>query len=252
MLARADRGTRWPAGGRVGAEISVEGLVRRQRARREERFDYPAYLRRRGIAAELWLSSVKATARRRGGLQGSIDSMRTRAERALSAGVAPREAALLRGMVLGQEELIDEATRDDWRASGLAHLLAVSGQNVMLLAALALPLLAAARLATWTRAAAVAGLIALYVPLAGAGPSLQRAGVMGAASLAALGLARPASRWYALLLAACVTLALNPARTATRAGSSRLPPSRASSSSRLAFAQHFRRRFRAPSRKAWR
>jgi len=34
--------------------------------------------------------------------------------------------------------------------------------------------------------------------------------VMGAASLVALAAARPASRWYALLLAACTTLAVNP------------------------------------------
>jgi len=210
LLARGERGVRWPTGAEVGAELALDGRVRRPRSRRGERFDYGAYLRRRGVAAELWVTSIRATGRRRGGVAGALDAMRGRAERALSAGLTPRKAALVRGMVLGQDELIDEATRDDWRAAGLAHLLAVSGQNVMLLAALAVPLLAAARLPTWTRAAAVAALIALYVPLAGAGPSLQRAGVMGAASLAAMGLARPASRWYALLLAACVTLALNP------------------------------------------
>ena len=38
-------------------------------------------------------------------------------------------------MVLGQDEAIDEGVREDFRDSGLAHLLAVSGQNVMLLAA---------------------------------------------------------------------------------------------------------------------
>src|SRR5829696_1440486 len=38
----------------------------------------------------------------------------------------------------------------------------------------------------------------------------QRAGVMGAAGLMALGASRPGSRWYALLLAATATLALNP------------------------------------------
>jgi len=113
-------------------------------------------------------------------------------------------------MVLGQDELVDPTTKDDFRASGLAHLLAVSGQNVMLLAALALPLLAAAGMAPAGRVAVTVALIALYVPLAGAGPSLQRAGVMGAASLVALAAARPASRWYALLLAACTTLAVNP------------------------------------------
>src|ERR687885_2617896 len=54
------------------------------------------------------------------------------------------------------------------------------------------------------------GLIALYVPLAGGGPSIQRAGVMGAAGIAAALAGRPASRWYALLLAAAVTLTVNP------------------------------------------
>ena len=67
--------------------------------------------------------------------------MRARAEAAVAAGMAPEEAALLLGMVLGQDERIPAAVREDFRASGLAHLLAVSGQNVMLLAALALPLL---------------------------------------------------------------------------------------------------------------
>ena len=100
--------------------------------------------------------------------------------------------------------------RDEFRASGLAHVLAVSGQNVMLLAALALPLLALTGLGHRSRLAVTVALVALYVPLAGAGPSLQRAGVMGAASLVAVAAARPASRAYVLLLAACVTLALNP------------------------------------------
>ena len=48
------------------------------------------------------------------------------------------------------------------------------------------------------------------MPLTGAGPSIQRAGVMGAAGLVAALAGRPAHRWYALGLAALVTLALNP------------------------------------------
>jgi competence protein ComEC len=210
LLARTGAGSDWPKGLGVGAEIVVHGRVRRPRRPRGVEFDFGAYLRRRGVSGELWLTRVTATGRRRGGLNGAIDRMRVRAERALGAGVSTQSAALLRGMVLGQDELVDDQTRDDWRASGLAHLLAVSGQNVMLLAALALPLLAATRLPVSLRAGAMVALIALYVPLAGAGPSLQRAGVMGVASLVALGMARPSSRWYVLLLAACVTLAVNP------------------------------------------
>ena len=210
LLARKPRYVHWPRRLAVGAELRVEGRFQRPHGRPGANFDFPAHLRTQGIAGELWLDEVDATGRRRAGIPGALDAMRRRAERAVGAGLPAREAALARGMVLGQDERIDEADREDWRASGLAHLLAVSGQNVMLLAAFALPPLAAAGLRPPGRAAALLVLIAVYVPLAGAGPSLQRAGVMGAAGIAAMALSRPTSRSYALLLAAAVTLVLNP------------------------------------------
>jgi competence protein ComEC len=206
LLARAGPGRDFPSGAVPGAELRIRGLVRRLPAKR----GFAEYLRRRGVAGELWLDGMRRTGRRRGGVPGVLDAMRGRAERGVAAGLAPAEAALARGMVLGQDEAIAAAVREDWRASGLAHLLAVSGQNVMLLAALAAPGLAALGLPPGARAAALLLLIALYVPLAGAGPSLQRAGVMGAAGAVAIVASRPASRWYALLLAAAATLALNP------------------------------------------
>jgi competence protein ComEC len=173
-------------------------------------FDWAAHLRRHGVAGEYLADRVRLTGGRRGGLAGMLDRVREGAERGIGAGLGRGEGSLARGMVLGQDEAIDEGVRQDFRDSGLAHLLAVSGQNVMLLAALALPLLAAAGLGPRGRGIALLLLIAVYVPLAGAGPSLQRAGVMGAAGIAAMTLSRPASRWYALCLAAAVTLALNP------------------------------------------
>jgi competence protein ComEC len=223
LLLRVPRWARLPRGVRVGDELLLRGRLRGPGAesaapqtgadaRRREggSFEFTAYLRRRGIAAELLLDDARATGRRRGGVAHLLDLMRERAQRAVAAGLPPPEAALERGMVLGQDEAIAEGVRDDFRASGLAHLLAVSGQNVMLLVALALPLLAVAGLGPRGRGIALLGVVAVYVPLAGAGPSLQRAGVMGAAGIAAMTLSRPASRWYALLLAAAATLALNP------------------------------------------
>ena len=210
LLARLAPRARLPPDAGAGTELRVAGPLRRPKPPEAEGFDLGAHLRRRGVAGELRADTVVATGARRGGAAGLLDAVRRRGERSLGAGLESGPAALARGMVLGQDELVDPATKDDFRASGLAHLLAVSGQNVMLLAALALPFLAAAGLAPPARIAATVLLIALYVPLAGAGPSLQRAGVMGAASLVALAAARPASRWYALLLAACTTLAVNP------------------------------------------
>ena len=113
-------------------------------------------------------------------------------------------------MVLGQDEGLSEPMREDFRAAGLSHLVAASGQNVMLLAALVFGVAAVAGIGLRARLGAALALIALYVPLAGAGASIQRAGVMGAAGLTAALVGRPAARWHALLLAAAVTLTLNP------------------------------------------
>ncbi len=221
LLVRIARWARFPKAVPVGAELILDGRLRRieplQRSRQaarsppeSSRVDFAGYLRRRGIAGELLLDRARVTGASRGGLAGLLDRLQSRAERAVAAGLPGAEAALARGMVLGQDEGIAEGVREDFRASGLAHLLAVSGQNVMLLVALALPVLAAAGLGPRGRGVALLALVAVYVPLAGAGPSLQRAGVMGAAGIAAMTMSRPSSRWYALLLAAAATLALNP------------------------------------------
>jgi competence protein ComEC len=222
LLVRAARWAPLPRGIGIGDELHLEGRLRALASSgaaggpgaaptdAASSFDFASHLRARGVAGELLLERAGTTGRVRGGLAGTLDRMRERAERAVLSGMSAPDGALLRGMVLGQDEAIAAALRDDFRDSGLAHLLAVSGQNVMLLAALALPALALAGLHLRARLVALAALIALYVPLAGAGPSLQRAGAMGLAGVAAMAASRPASRSYALLLAAVATLAWNP------------------------------------------
>ncbi len=136
--------------------------------------------------------------------------IRERAADGLGRGMPAREAELARGFVLGEDEGIDPRTEEDFRRAGLSHLLAVSGQNVTLLALLAMPLMGALGIPLRERLVWVLGLIVLYVPLAGAGPSIQRAGLMGAAGVLASLAGRRASRLYALLLALAVTVAIDP------------------------------------------
>ena len=210
VAARAGAGIRWPAGGEPGTGVLVSGSLERPRRTPGSRLDWPAFLRRRGVAAELELDSLRPAAGRRGGFAGWIDSIRRRAEAGVAAGASPEDAAVARGMVLGQDEAIDPLVVDDFRRSGLGHLLAVSGQNVVLLCALAAPLLMAAGAGIRARVAWLAAVVALYVLVAGAGPSLQRAAAMAVAGLAALAGGRVRSRWYALLTAAAITLAVDP------------------------------------------
>ncbi|HST70226.1 MAG TPA: ComEC/Rec2 family competence protein [Solirubrobacterales bacterium] len=133
-----------------------------------------------------------------------------RAAGGIGQGMPAREAALARGFVLGDDGEIDAATKEDFRRSGLSHLLAVSGQNVTLLALLAMPLLGALGIPLRERLLWVLALILVYIPVAGAGPSIQRAGVMGALGVLATLAGRRSSRLYALAVAAVVTLAIDP------------------------------------------
>ena len=142
---------------------------------------------------------------------GHSNEIRDRAAAGLGRGIPQREAALARGFVLGEDEEIDATTREDFRRAGLSHLLAVSGQNVTLLALLGMPLLGALGIPLRQRLLWVLGLIAVYVPVAGAGPSIQRAGVMGVLGLLATMAGRRSSRLYALMVAAGVTVAIDPA-----------------------------------------
>ncbi len=204
VLVKAPARVPWPAPAATpGAVVAVEGRL-------AALGEHDEYERRRGTHAILRSESIRTTGAHRGGLLGALDRVRTRTERALTAGVPAPQGALARGMVLGQDAALTDTVREDFRATGLAHLVAASGANVILLATLVLALGAAAGLGLSARLWLAIALVAAYVPLAGAGPSIQRAAVMGIAGLVAALAGRPASRWYALLLAAALTLAWNP------------------------------------------
>jgi competence protein ComEC len=195
----------------VGAGVAVRGRLRAPDDFRA------AELARLGAAFEIAARRIEATGAERGGIAGALDRVRGRAEAALGDGLDGAEAALARGFVLGQDDRIEPVVREQFRRAGLSHLLAVSGQNVALLAILAAAGLALFGIGLRARLIAIVALIALYVPIAGAGPSIQRAGVMGAAAILATLAGRPGGRAYPVLLAAVATLLLNP-RSAGDAG----------------------------------
>jgi competence protein ComEC len=172
-------------------------------------FDESAWLRRQGIQVVV-RGRVWRIAGRRAGIGGVADRLRAHLLRSSAPGLGGERRAVIVGVVLGEDEGLSEPLRDDFRAAGLYHLLAVSGQNV---AYVALGVFALAWLLRVPRVAtevAVIGAIGGYVLAVGWQPSVVRAGVAGAlASLAWLA-ARPRDRWYFLLVGAAVLLAWNP------------------------------------------
>jgi competence protein ComEC len=172
-------------------------------------FDERTWLRRHGIHVVARVDAWRAIGRR-GGLGGFADRLRARLARAIAPGLAGERRAVLEGIVLGDDSALSDGVRRDFRVSGLYHILAVSGQNVVLVAGGVLIvawLLGISRVAGEIGAlAAIAG----YVLAVGPQPSVIRAGVAGAlASLAWLS-GRLSDAWQALLLGAAVLLAWNP------------------------------------------
>jgi competence protein ComEC len=191
----------------IGAAVSATGTIRAPTELER------AYLERLGIGRVLATRAITVGEQRRGGLLGVLDRIRERAQRALSVGTPESSSSLLRGFVLGQDDRIAERTANQFKRSGLAHLLAVSGQNVVLLSILAAAALAMLGVGARARLLWLCALIAIYVLVTGAGASIQRAGIMGAAGIVAALAGRPRSRSYVLLVAAAVTLGLDPRAT---------------------------------------
>lgn len=83
---------------------------------------------------------------------------------------------LFTGLAVGDDRAQSQEMIDDFRATGISHLTAVSGQNVAYLLAMMSPILS--RLGRWWRLGAVLALIGWFTVLTRAEPSVVRAGVM--------------------------------------------------------------------------
>ena len=121
----------------------------------------------------------------RRGLGGVSDRLRALAARSSAPGLAGDRRAVLEGIVLGDDAELTDGLKTSFRRSGLYHLLAVSGQNVVLLAAGALALAWLLGLPRWSGHVGAVGAIGVYVLAVGPQPSVIRAAVSGVAVSAA-------------------------------------------------------------------
>lgn len=192
----------------VGARLRVRGTVRPAASGSAPGW-WRRWLARQGIAGRLRPVTVEP-AGRRGGLRGARDRWRAWAGREAAAGLAGDRAALVRGMALGGGAGLSEEAADAFRDAGIWHLLAVSGQNVTVVAIATLGLLSALGL---RRRAAVAGaalVMAAYCLACDGGASVGRAGIVGALGLVAELRSAPRERWHLLLAGLALLLAHQP------------------------------------------
>jgi competence protein ComEC len=175
----------------------------------ENGFDERTWLRRRGVHVVLRVDEWTEIGRR-GGLGGAADRLRAWLERSIAPGLAGERRAVLEGIVLGDGSQLSPGLKQDFQASGLYHLLAVSGQNVVLIAAGALVLAWLLGVSRWIGEVGALASIGAYVLAVGPQASVIRAGVAGALASLAWMTGRLRDAWQALLLGAVALLAWNP------------------------------------------
>ena len=192
----------------TGDVVELEGRLRAPRGPTADGFDERTWLARQGVHEVLRARSAHVVGRR-GGVWGLIDRVRNNARDALRVGGGDGEA-VADGVLLGGNDGLTPDTRDAFRASGLGHLLAVSGQNVVLLVAAILVVCGCLGVARAPALGLAIAATVLYVLVVGPGASVVRAGITGVVVAVAWLANRPVARWHVLAVAAAGCLWLDP------------------------------------------
>jgi competence protein ComEC len=177
-------------------------------------FDYPAYLARQGIGG---LARAREARVLDGPPRAGPADIAAAARNWLLGGlndVIPEpEAALGAGILLGVRSSIAPEVADAFATAGLTHVVAISGWNIAIVAAIVGALLRPLeerRGGRWLAPAGAAATIAGYVVLTGASPSVVRAALMAGAMMVARFGGSRAHAASALCLAALVMLIAAP------------------------------------------
>ena len=176
-----------------------------------EGFDYAAHLAAQGISATMFAREARVIGEGGSWWRAAIYSVRGRLADSIERSMPYPESSVTTAMLLGKRAALPDELVEEFRNTGAAHLLAISGLHVGVL--LGVVVGAAAWLVGRhhrTYLALAAALIWLYVLLAGASPSALRAAAMGTVYLAGLWVGRPSSMLPALALAAAVMTAVSP------------------------------------------
>lgn len=128
--------------------------------------------------------------------------------RAGSASFEGDRRALYLGMVTGDDRGLSDVGEFRFRAAGLGHLTAVSGQNVAFLLVVFAPVLG--RLGRRGRVVGVVGLLVVMVLVTRAEPSVLRASVMAGLVAVALGSGRLATTGRILALTVTILVVVDP------------------------------------------
>ncbi len=207
LLVRSDPGLRWEYGDR----LRLEGYL--VDPPDQEGFSYRQYLARQGIYAYMATGNILHVGSEEGSsLIAAAYHLRQRALDLVYTFWQDPEASLLAGILLGVETGIPADLAAAFRDTGTAHIIAISGSNIAILAgfiALTLGRLLDARRRFW-----VAGLSTIlvlgYAFLVGWDAAVVRAAIMGGVALFAAPFGRTPNGLNSLAFVAAIMALITP------------------------------------------
>ncbi len=202
------RGPRYPVYN-YGDRLQIQGVLETPAIL--EGFDYRDYLAHRGIHSQVSYAQIE----RLSGGEGSswkrlMLSFKARAQATIGRILPEPEASLLTGILLGAEGGIPSDLKEDFKATGASHVIAISGFNISIISALMMTTLG--RILTDRRLVAGIAILAVsvYTVLVGADAAVVRAAIMGIVALLGLMANRTGVALNTLAVAALLMMLLNP------------------------------------------
>lgn len=171
---------------------------------------HTSWLEQNGIHYQMFYPTVLEETPFEGfSLTGVLHAFHGKAHRLLQAIMPYPESELLAGILLGIESRIPEHLREAYRLTGTAHILAISGFNIVLIAGMVSRFFN--RLLPYRIAAMFSiVVIALYAIFVGAQPAVLRAALMGIISIPAYLIGRRVIGIHSLSITAALMALFNP------------------------------------------
>jgi len=192
---------------RYGDLVLLSGEI--QQPPRFDQFDYRAYLSEQGIAGVMpGARLVRVSSHGGDPLHSALIVLRHTVIETVDRALPEPQAALLLGVVFGYRAALPPVLQQQMVASGLIHIVVISGLKVSLLARIINQALG--RVAPRAAPLIAAGAMAGYALLAGASAAALRAAVMGILVVIAGRLHRDSHVFVSLALTGAVMLGLKP------------------------------------------
>ena len=174
-------------------------------------FSYRDYLARQGVYAIVPNARVERLAHRQGSpwMQALFD-LRDDARQTLDRLLPSPQAPLLAGILLGIDDELPANIQEDFNRTGTAHIIAISGSNLIIIMKVVLSLLTPLLGIRRARLATVASVTA-YTAFVGGDPAVARAAIMGCLALFAAQTGRKAHGITSLAFAVWLMSLHNPA-----------------------------------------